>query len=125
MSIFSYNIVNQCIFISQGVELLLSTFLSGKINRLFVRKMSISYQNRESRSWYPQWALFIWGSMFKGNVREKWKRTKVKVEKYSMVIAYILTSICLSKSRKLLKKTHTEEGSVHINSEACNIWLGS
>ena len=96
MSIFSYNIVNQCIFISQGVELLLSTFLSGKINRLFVRKMSISYQNRKSRSWYPQWALSFEDQCLKGVFakNERGQRLKPKNIPWWLLI-FLLLSVCL------------------------------
>ena len=79
--------------------------------------MSISYQNWESRALDLDIHSepFSFEDQYLKGVFAKNERTKVKVEKYSMVIAYILTSICSSKSGGLLKKTQTEEGSVHIN----------
>ena len=59
----------------------------------------------------------------KGNVREKWKGIGL-FEKYLMVIAINLTSICCVYKEKLFKNDSYQEPSVYKISESCNIRLG-
>ena len=98
------------------------------LSKLYVSVWIGRYSNKNSNC-FPDNSLktysgVIWVS-FKGSVREKLKGVQayaIKKRFWSLLILFLSVA---SIWRKLLKTTHTEERSVHTNSERCNIQLGS